>query len=184
MHGQQNAKKKTHMTQKFGIRTKNSLHDRFMSLNTSETLGFKFKILPSTKGFHINNCPTRCNTKQSIYYSASSLYMFRVSTTPIIRSIQNYNYSLWYWSYFLCSATSAPHTRPTQRLSRPPPIQKLGAENHMLQLNIWCSWWWACVPEACQAKNTLIKLPCCIKLTFQINSRARCMVKLPSKKPP
>jgi len=29
----------------------------------------------------INNCPTRCNTKQSIYYSASSLYRFRVSTT-------------------------------------------------------------------------------------------------------
>ena len=34
----------------------------------------------------INNCPARCNTKQSIYYSASSLYMFRVSTTSIIRS--------------------------------------------------------------------------------------------------
>ena len=34
------------------------------------------------------------------------------------------------------TAPSAPHTRPTQRLSRPPPIQKLGAENHMLQLNI------------------------------------------------
>jgi hypothetical protein len=33
-------------------------------------------------------------------------------------------------------ATSAPHTRPTQRLSRTPPIQKLGAENHVLQLNI------------------------------------------------
>jgi len=33
------------------------------------------------------------------------------------------------------AAPSAPHTRPTQRLSRPPPIQKLGAENHMLQLN-------------------------------------------------
>jgi len=33
-------------------------------------------------------------------------------------------------------ATSAPHTRPMQRLSRPPPIQKIGAENHMLQLNI------------------------------------------------
>ena len=32
--------------------------------------------------------------KQSIYYSASSLYMFRVSTTPIIRSTQNSNYSL------------------------------------------------------------------------------------------
>ena len=53
--------------------------------------------------FYINNCPTRCNTKQSIYYSASSLYMFRVSTTPIIRSTQNCNYSLRHWSYFLCS---------------------------------------------------------------------------------
>ena len=48
----------------------------------------------------ISNCLTRCNTKQSIYYSASSLYMFWVSTTPIIRSTQNCNYSLWYWSYF------------------------------------------------------------------------------------
>jgi len=38
---------------------------------------------------YINKCPTRCNTKQSIYYSASSLYMFRVSTTPIIKSTQN-----------------------------------------------------------------------------------------------
>jgi len=35
-----------------------------------------------------------------------------------------------------CTAPSAPYTRPTQRLSRPPPIQKLGAENHMLQINI------------------------------------------------
>jgi len=52
---------------------------------------------------YINNSPTRCNTKQSVYYSASSLHMFRVSTTPIIRSTQNCNYSLRYWSYFLCS---------------------------------------------------------------------------------
>ena len=50
---------------------------------------------------YINNCPTRCNTKQSIYYSASSLYMIRVSTTPIIRSTQNCNYSLRY-----CAVTS------------------------------------------------------------------------------
>ena len=41
--------------------------------------------------FYINNCPTRCNTKQSIYYSASSFYMFRVSATPIIRSTQTCN---------------------------------------------------------------------------------------------
>jgi len=47
---------------------------------------------------YINNCPTRCNAKQSIYYSESSVYMFRVSTTPIIRRTQNCNYSLRYWS--------------------------------------------------------------------------------------
>jgi len=34
------------------------------------------------------------------------------------------------------TAPSAPYTRPTQRLSRLPPIHKLGAENHMLQLKI------------------------------------------------
>jgi len=30
----------------------------------------------------------------------------------------------------------APYTRPMQRLSRPPPIQNLSAESHMLQLNL------------------------------------------------
>jgi len=47
---------------------------------------------------YINNCPTRCDAKQSIHYSAGSLYMFRVSTTPIIRSTQNCNYRLSYFS--------------------------------------------------------------------------------------
>jgi len=36
--------------------------------------------------------------KQPIYYSANSLYMFRVSTTPITTSTQNCNYSLRYLS--------------------------------------------------------------------------------------
>jgi len=31
---------------------------------------------------YINNCSMRWDTKQSICYSASSLYMFRMSTTP------------------------------------------------------------------------------------------------------
>jgi len=35
-----------------------------------------------------------------------------------------------------CTAPSALYTRLTQRLSRPPPFQKLCAENRMLQLNI------------------------------------------------
>jgi len=69
---------------------------------TNEILGLCFHA----SLIYINNCPTRCNTKQSIYYSASSLYMFRVSTTPIIMSTQNCNYSLRYWSYFFCAATS------------------------------------------------------------------------------
>ena len=43
----------------------------------------------------------RCNTKQSIYYSARSLYMFRVSTTPIISNRRNCNYCLRYWSFFV-----------------------------------------------------------------------------------
>ena len=51
---------------------------------------------------YTNNCSMRYNTKQSIYYSAISLYMFRVSTTPTARSTQSCNYSLRYWSYFLC----------------------------------------------------------------------------------
>ena len=72
--------------------------------------------------------------------------------------------------------------RPTQRLSRPTTIQKLGAENHWLQLNVWRSWWWAYVPETCRAKETSIKLPCCIKLAFQIISWGRCTVKQPSSR--
>ena len=74
------------------------------------------------------------------------------------------------------TAPSAPYTRPTQWLSRPPPIQKLGAENHMLQLN---SWWWAYVSETCRAKNISITLPSCMKLSFHFISWGRCTVKQP-----
>ena len=72
---------------------------------------------------YTNNCPTRCNKKQSIYYSASSLYMFRVSTTPIIKNTQNCKYNLQYWSNFLCAATS---------------LQR-GQVGHVL-LYLWPSW--------------------------------------------
>ena len=44
-----------------------------------------------------------CNTKQSVYYSASSLYMFRVSTTPIIRSTQNLLPTWPHWREVLCT---------------------------------------------------------------------------------
>jgi len=44
---------------------------------------------------YVNNCQMRCKTKQSIILQ-SSFYMFWVSTTLIIKSTQNCNYSLWY----------------------------------------------------------------------------------------
>ena len=56
------------------------------SLNIYKTM-YKYKISLilclwfRASLIYINNCPTRCNTKQSPYYSACSLYMFRVSTT-------------------------------------------------------------------------------------------------------
>ena len=69
------------------------------------------------------------------------------------------------WCCVTCTAPSAPYHHP---------FKKIGAENRTLQLNIWCSWWWAFVPETCWAKNTSIKLPCCIKLAFQIISLKMC----------
>jgi len=78
------------------------------------------------------------------------------------------------------TAPSAPNTPATQRLSRPPSVHKLSAGNHMLQLNIWCSWWCGYVPETCRAKNTSIKSPCYIKLAFHIISWGRCTFKQPS----
>jgi len=48
--------------------------------------------------------PTRCNNKQSIFYfTARSLYMFRVPFAPIISSTWNCSYSHWYKSYISAS---------------------------------------------------------------------------------
>ena len=40
---------------------------------------------------------------QKIWPVPEAVVTVRVSTAPIIKSTQNYNYSLRYWSYFLCS---------------------------------------------------------------------------------
>jgi len=42
-----------------------------------------------------------------IYFTAESLYMFRVPSTPIIRCTWNCNYSHWYKSLFV----QLPHSR-------------------------------------------------------------------------
>jgi hypothetical protein len=82
-----------------------SLHHNPMSAVTGVMSVVKENISHVTTNiFHTNNCPTRCNKKQCIYNFASSLYMFRVSATPIIRSTQNCNYNLRY-----CVATYLQH---------------------------------------------------------------------------
>ena len=70
--------------------------EHFVRLSVSEADGHSFIVVVFVKSvilclwfrallIYINNRPTRCNTKQPIYYSASSLYMFRVSTAPHCR---------------------------------------------------------------------------------------------------
>jgi len=77
-----------------------------------ESVYFMF-VVPCIADKICNNCPTRCNTKQS----ASSIHMFQVSTTSIISSTQNCNYSLRYSSYF-CAATSLQRGQATKPIIR------------------------------------------------------------------
>ena len=94
----------------------------------------------------INKCSTRCNTKQSIYYSASSLYMFRVSTTPIIRSTQICNRSLRYWS---CSYL--PPTWPSLATLQGGRCTKNMTNTGGCSYSFVYSWWWVWLtPETCR----------------------------------
>jgi len=84
----------------------NDFKTRFKTSVLSEVCHVNFIWCNICLWFHasliyINNCPTRCNTKQPIYYSASSHYMFLVSNTTIIRITQNCNYSLGICHIFL-----------------------------------------------------------------------------------
>jgi hypothetical protein len=109
-----------------------------------------------------NNCPTRCNTKQSIYYSASSLYMFRVSTTPIIRSTQNFNYSLRY-----CAATSLQRGQACLvTLEGGSCTKNMTSTGGCSYSFVYC-WWWAWLtPETCRVnlQNNKQTALCCILL--------------------
>ena len=69
--------------------------EHFVRLSMSEADRHSFIVVVFVKSvilclwfraslIYINNRP-RCNTKQPIYYSASSLYMFWVSTAPHCR---------------------------------------------------------------------------------------------------
>ena len=93
-----------------------------------------------------------------------------------------------------CTAPSAPYTRP--RVARQHPhrthdLHSSSQDHHpsknSVQKTIRCNSTsnapddGRMYPETCGAKNTLIKLPCCIKLAFQIISWGRCTVKQPSR---
>ena len=95
---------------------------------------------------YINNCPTRCNTKQSIYYSASSLYMIRVSNTPIIRSTQNCNYSLRY-----SAAISLQRGQASLAKLEGGSCTKYMTSTGGCSYSFVYSWWWVCLtPETCR----------------------------------
>jgi len=110
----------------------------------------------------INNCPTRCNTKQSIYHSASSLHMFRASTTPIIRSTQNCNYSLRY-----CAATSLQRGQASLATLEEGSCTKNMTSTGDYSYSFVYSWWWVWLtPETCRMnlQNNKYTALCCITL--------------------
>ena len=86
------------------------------------------------------------HTKQFIYYSASSLNMLRVSTTPFIRSKQNCNYSLRY-----CVATSFQHGQATLATLEGGSCTKNMTSNGGYSYSFVCAWWlvWL-TPETCR----------------------------------
>ena len=99
--------------------------------------------------------PNNANKWQVVFNSAfkglmySYLDMFQVHT-PIIRSIRRWvaAYGFLHRVFWMSGGLESRRYHHSSK--------KLGAENHMLQLNVWCSWWWAYVPETCRAKNILI----------------------------
>ena len=66
----------------------------------------------------------------SIWFSAPSFWMGGGLESSCVGRVYGADVAVY------DMAPSAPYTRPTQRLSRPPYIHKLDTENHMLQLNI------------------------------------------------
>ena len=73
---------------------KNSVQNRIISLyGMIAVLHIKGYFLYScfrASQLYVNKCPTRRNNMQSIFYfNVRSLYMFRVPSTPIIRSTWN-----------------------------------------------------------------------------------------------
>ena len=117
---------------------------------------------------YIDNCPTRCNTKQPKYYSVSSLYMFRVSTTPTIRSTQNCNYSLWYCSYLL---PTWPSLATLEGGSCTKIMTSTGGCSYSF---VYSCWWVWLTPETCRVNLQNNRLFCVASRWTTINLDQPC----------
>jgi len=115
---------------------------------------------------YINNYPTRCNTKQSIYYSVSSLYMFRVSTTPIIRSTQNLTTDSG-TGHIFCAATSIQRGQPAQKIW---PVRE-SAVTVLCTPDDGCGWHPKHVEWTCRIINRLL---CVASRWTVINTDQQC----------
>jgi len=74
-------------------------------------------------------------TMHSLLYFCKLLYMFRVVTPPIIRSIYNCNYSIWHWSNYPCCL----------------PLWWRGWNFRCCNYSYKCTWWWVELPpETCR----------------------------------
>ena len=78
------------------------------------------------------------------------LYMFRVVTSPIIRSTYNCNYSIWHWSNFgKCSVWSQLKMRGMDLSLLLSAIAEGSRDRSIPHM---CSWWWVELPpETCRA---------------------------------
>jgi len=126
-------------------------------------------LLNNVKFVYSTIYPIRCNVTQFIYIW-KLLYMFRVVTRPIIKSIYNCIYSIWYlshrycylllswrsWNRFECAVGGVRHPQHTQTSSNSSTIAE-GSSNGVTntrccRYSCMCPWWWVELPpETCSA---------------------------------
>ena len=99
--------------------------------------------LPSSR---VHKTVTTASGTGHIFCSSTSLQR---GQTPIIRNTQNCNYSLRYWSYFLCSYLTP--TWPTWPRWREGAAQQSMTSTGGCSYSFVYSWWWVCLtPETCR----------------------------------
>jgi len=120
--------------------------------------------------------------------------MFQVAPSPIIKSINNCIYSIWYlshrycylplswksWNWFECAVGGIHHPQHTQTSSNSSTIaadSSNGVTNtRCCRYSCLCSWWWVMVPpETCRAVSGQNKLCNVASCWIYIRILLRCM---------